>query len=146
MYVVVKDNKIIDAFDHFSYDKARIQASYPGCEVLETDLYYGESVLLSLARLYNKQVVLKPTVRFQLDKSFIKADGDEEIRLAVQLVCCQPGEFFESIKLDIDGASVTVALNENQGQVILSTKVRGLHRIKVADDRFVWMETGFDAN
>jgi hypothetical protein len=145
MYVVVKDEKLIDAFSHYTSDKQSVESAYPDCQVVETDLFFGESAILSVARFYQGKIVLKPTTVISLDKQFIKADGEDEIRILVRLMHCQPEEIISSVTLDIDGARIPVKLSGNQGAVRVSTRTSGLHIIRIEGDDFCKMEAGFEA-
>jgi len=135
MYVVVQDNKIIKAFDGNTHTLSEIESQYPGLEIKKSSLVVPPDEAPTLLRLFKKRVVSKVSAVIDIDKNEVFADGNSEVLVTVTLFGLQPEERIKTVVVDIDGAEIITDIDQNnKGQLIFATKIKGLHIITVEDD------------
>lgn len=132
MYVVAKDNKIIDAFFKSTTTKEALEEMFPGHEILKSDFGFPKEAMVSNARICDGKVALKVSAIITLSKNKVKADGKDEVRAFVQLNNLLPTDNIEEVLLSIDEALLPVPIIDGYGYVDFSTEIKGFHILKMA--------------
>lgn len=146
MYIVVKDSKIINAFNENEIDLEKVKELHPDCKVFNKQLGIIAPNAQDLLRVYRSDVVLKPRAIISVNKKHIDADGEEEVTIDVCLKGLQESEVIEQITLDINGAAIPVKINENAGRISIASKVPGLHIISILHPKdVIHLKGGFIA-
>ena len=140
MIVIAKNNKVVEAFYKDQVNMKVLIARYPAYSILESNTIFPPELMSQLARIYDGQVVKKPSVLVFLDKKRVVADGIDEVEIRVEIVDCQPGEIINEIRLKIDEVIVPLELEDNKGSILFSTKIKGLHIISIDSSDVLFME------
>lgn len=145
MYVLVRRNEIIDAFEESLVQESDLRTRYPDCEVLQTDLTLPTQVFRAVTRMYNGRVTRKPTVVLTPDKPSIKPDGEDEVSIKIEIFDTQPDEVINEITLDVDGVKTNVPIVNNEGMFKFATTQPDIIIISVDDPDVCTSKVGITA-
>lgn len=142
MFAIVNNKgEIIEEFHEYN----NIRELRDGERILEAPFELPIGVLRDVARVYKGQIVPKMVVEITLNKKIVRADGEDEIMVSVELLDRQPDEIISSVTLDIEGAKIPVQIENDKGSMVFSTTKKGVFTITADMENVICLKRWFEA-
>jgi len=142
MFAIVNNKgEIIEEFHEYN----NIRELRDGERILEAPFELPIGTLRDVARIYKGQIVPKMVVEITLNKKIVRADGEDEITVSVELLDRQPDEIISSVTLDIEGAKIPVQIENDKGGMVFSTTKKGVFTITADMENVICLKRWFEA-
>ena len=142
MFAIVNNKgEIIEEFHEYN----NIRELRDGERILEAPFELPIGTLRDVARIYKGQIVPKMVVEITLNKKIVRADGEDEITVSVELLDRQPDEIISSVTLDIEGAKIPVQIENDKGGMVFSTTKKGIFTITADMENVICLKRWFEA-
>lgn len=142
MFAIINaQDEIVAEFHEYN----NIRKLSDGERVLEANFSLPMGMLKQVARVYHGEIVPKLVIEITLDKKVLRADGKDEVLLAVELIDRQPDEMISCITLDIEGAKLPVEIKDDKGSIIFSTTKKGVFIIKADMENVICLKRAVTA-